>query len=133
MMLVKQTIKNLVMQLKELLVVYGYMIQNAPTEEARRIVEINLMTVRTCLEKPEELYYNMTGETLPPYYGEAAEAVPVFTNFVEAGRYAFRQETQVVRMFKDLYLSADSCYHDAIFNCMVEHQLNAMRMLYLIG
>lgn len=127
------TIKNLAMTLKELVVVYGYMIQNAPTEEARRMIEMNLMTVRNTLEKLEALYYEMSGEMLPPYYGEAAQEVPVFINFVDAARYAFKAETQVIRMLKDLYLGIEECYRDTIFSCIIEHQLNAMRLLYLIG
>ncbi|PKM86001.1 MAG: hypothetical protein CVU87_13465 [Firmicutes bacterium HGW-Firmicutes-12] len=133
MVMINQTIKSLVMELKELVIVYGYMIQNAPTEEARRLVEMNLMTVRNCLEKLEALYYEITGEMLPPYYGEASEEVPVFVNFVDAARYAFKEETQVIRMMKDLHMGVDECYHSIIFGCIVEHQLNAMRMLYLIG
>lgn len=131
MVMTKQTLKNLITELRQLQVVYGFMIQNAPTEEARRIVEMNLMTA--CLERLEGIFYEMTGEMLPPYYGEPLSEVPVFATFIEAARFAFLRETQVVRLLKDLHRMADECHHMTIFDCIVEHMLNAMRMLYLIG
>jgi len=132
MAIMQNTVKSLVMELAELVLVYGYMHQNAPTEDARRMVEMNLLAVKNTLARLEDLYFEMEGVKMPPY-GEAAEEVPVFTNFIDAARYAFKEETQVIRLLKDMYLAAVTCYRDPIFNCLIEHQLNAMRLLYLIG
>ncbi|MCR4441288.1 MAG: hypothetical protein QHH10_03630 [Peptococcaceae bacterium] len=132
MAMMHNTVKSLVMELTELEVVYGYMKQNAPTEDARRMVDMNLLTVKNTLSRLEDLYYEMEGSMMPPY-GEAAEVVPVFVNFIDAARYAFKEETQVIHLLKDMYLAASTCYRDPIFNCLVEHELNAMRLLYLIG
>lgn len=123
-------VKKLLGELMELEIVYGYMIQNAPTEEARRITEMNLRTVRMTKELLEEMYRAITGEMFTPI-GEAIEVVPVFATFMEAARYAFIEETQVIRGLKELYLTADECHRDHLFSQMVEHQLNAMRLLYL--
>lgn len=125
-------IKNIIMELMELEIVYGYMINNAPTEEARRMVQMNLRTVMHTKENLSEIYEDMTCQPLPSM-GEAAEEVPIFTNFVDAARYAFKEETQVIHMLKELYVMCDCCYHINTFSCIIEHQLNAMRLLYLIG
>lgn len=128
-----QMIKKLVMNLKQLQIVYGYMILNAPTEEARRFIELNLMTVNHCLEKLTALYYEMAGEAMPPNFTEVIEEVPIFINFVDAARYAFKVELHVIHLLNGLYMDVDECYRSSVQHCMVEHELNAMRLLYLIG
>lgn len=131
-MVMESTIRGLLIELMELEVVYGYMIQNAPTEEARRIVELNRMTVTKTMTKLTELYYEMNGEIMPPL-GEVIEEVPEFADFVAAGNYAFKEETQVIHLLKELHNAIEPCYHMVVFDRIVEHQLNAMRILYLIG
>lgn len=133
MPMVNQTIRSLVMDLRTLQIVYGYMIQNAPTEEARRFVELNMMTVNHCLEKLEALYYEITGEMMPPNFTEVIEDVPIFVNFVDAARYAFRTELHVIHLMNGLHMDVEECYRHTVHHCMVEHELNAMRLLYLIG
>ena len=123
-------VKKVLGELMELELVYGYMLQNAPTEEARRVVEMNLRTVRMTKEVLQALYCALTGEMYTPL-GEAMEEVPVFATFMEAARYAFIEETQVIRGLKELYLMAETCHRDQLFSQMVEHQLNAMRLLFL--
>ncbi|MDD2402109.1 MAG: hypothetical protein PHI90_07110 [Clostridia bacterium] len=125
------SIKSIIMELNELLVVYGYMIQNAPTEEARRMSELNKKTVITTKIFLETMYCKIFGEAIPDL-GEAAKDVPVFADFRAAAQYACKEETEVISRLKNLYLKTESCYHDTIFSCLVEHQLNAMRMLYLL-
>ena len=116
-------------ELMETKVVYSYMLQNAPTEEARRLVEMNFNTTRNTIEALETLYKTIAGDIIPPC--QYAKNVPVFTDFMEAARYAFMTETQLIRKTKDLYCMIDPCYQCAIFGVIVEHQLNAMRLLYL--
>lgn len=123
-------ISNLVSDLRELLVVYGYMMQNAPTEEARRIAELNRMTVENSLRELGALYMEVVGEALTP--AEAAAQVPMFTNFMDATRYAFMKETQVIRRVSELYVMADDCYRDRVHMMLTAHELNAMRDLYLM-
>jgi|GEM_PF-1203526 len=123
-------VKTMLNELKELTIVYGYMLQNAPTEESRRIVELNLQTVRMTKETLMDIYRVLSGETYAPIADPILE-LPVFTTFMEAARYAFFKETQLIRRVKDLYLMTDHCYRDQLFNIIVEHQLNAMRLLYL--
>lgn len=124
-------IHQLVMELNELLVVYGYMIQNAPTEEARRLVELNRKTVMNTKESLFKLHRDLLGEDLTDL-GEAMEEVPVFPDFRTAAQYAFIEETQVIQILKNLYLAIESCHHNTVFGFLVEHELNAMRLLYLL-
>ncbi|MFZ5754068.1 MAG: hypothetical protein ACOY3J_07480 [Bacillota bacterium] len=124
---------TIVGELMELHHVYGYMIQNAPTEEARRMVEMNRMTVHHTMEKMKKLYMEMGGKAIPPLHEEALEEPRQFTNFVDAARYAFKEEAQLFNWLKELYLIADACYRDVFFDTMHDHALNAMRLLYLIG
>lgn len=129
-------IKNLLMEayieLMQVSVAYRYMVQNAPTEEARRLVEMNLMTAQSTLEKVDILYSEIVGEKIPNT-GQYAENIPIFADFMQAARYAFMKETHLIAKVKELYLSVDSCYKDALFGVLVEHQLNAMRLLYLMS
>lgn len=125
-------LKTTISELMEVQVVYGYMLQNAPTEEARRIVETNRKTVANSLKIAEELYEDVTGDKVPPL-NEYMEDIPVFPDFVAAARYAFMEECQLIRLVKQLYLMSDSCTRDTIFSILIEHQLNAMRLLYLIA
>ncbi len=124
---------TIVGELMELNIVYGYMIQNAPTEEARRMVEMNRMTVHHTMEQMKKLYMEMGGKAIPPLHEEALEEPHQFTNFLDAARYAFKEELQLINWFKELYLIADTCYRDTFFAAMVNHEINAMRLLYLIG
>ncbi len=123
-------VKYLLKELMELEVVYGYMLLNAPTEEARRMTELNLMTVRNTKDILTKMYNDLTGDSLP-LMGEILEEIPVFAEFMEAARYAFKEELQVIHLLKELYLATESCHHHSIFGCIVEHQSNAMRLLYL--
>ena len=59
MMKMYNSVRHLIMELNELLIVYGYMIQNAPTEEARRLSELNRRTVKAT----KELFGNMFNDT----------------------------------------------------------------------
>ncbi|MDD2212137.1 MAG: hypothetical protein PHS83_03735 [Clostridia bacterium] len=131
MMAMYQALRNLMMELNELLIVYGYMIQNAPTEEARRLIELNRRTVMNTKEALVKMHKEMFGKDFTDLE-EAAEEVPVFTDFRAAARYAFIEETQVIQMLKNLYLRTDSCNHNSHFNCLIEHEINAMRLLYLL-
>ncbi len=123
-------VKYLLKELMELEVVYGYMLLNAPTEEARRMTELNLITVRNTKDILTKMYNDLTGNSLP-LLGEILEEVPVFADFMEAARYAFKEELQVIHLLKELYLATETCHHNSIFGCIVEHQSNAMRLLYL--
>ncbi len=125
-------LKTTISELMEVQVVYGYMIQNAPTEEARRIIEQNRKTVMNTLKIAEDLYEESTGDMVPPM-NEFMEEIPIFADFVAAARYAFIEETQLIRLVKQLYLMADSCTRDTLFSILIEHILNAMRLLYLIA
>ncbi|HHY06421.1 MAG TPA: hypothetical protein GX532_05525 [Clostridia bacterium] len=126
-----QALRNLMMELNELLVVYGYMIQNAPTEEARRLVELNRRTVMNTKAALEKMHKDIFGKDLTDLE-EAVEEVPVFTDFRTAARYAIIEETQVIHLLKNLYLRTDSCNHNDHFNSLIEHQINAIRLLYLL-
>lgn len=116
--------------LQQLEITYGYLIQNALTEDSRRMMELNLMTVRNSLEKLEDLLHDMT-ETMTPT-GETLERVPVFVNFVDAARFAFTRETQAIAMANNLIMMTDECYHITLHSIIVEEQLNAMRILFVL-
>jgi hypothetical protein len=124
-------IHQLIMELNELVVVYGYMIQNAPTEEARRLIELNRKTVMNTRTGLLKLHKDLLGEELTDL-GEAMEEVPVFPDFRNAAQYAFIEESQIVQMLKNLYLAIESCHHNTVFNYLIEHEVNAMRLLYLL-
>lgn len=124
-------IANIVNVLRELQVAYGYMMQNAPTEEARRIVAMNQLTVKNSLEKLGAVYLEAAGEAMGPE--EALVEVPIFGTFMEAARYAFMSELQVINMLKNLHMTIDMCYRMMLMGLLIDHQLNAMRLLYLIA
>lgn len=131
MMKMYNSVRHLIMELNELLIVYGYMIQNAPTEEARRLSELNRRTVKAT----KELFGNMFNDTFNENLAamsEVAEEVPVFAEFRAAAQYAFIEESQIIQMLKNIYLNADKCHHDTIFGQLIEHIVNAMRVLYLL-
>ncbi|HHZ16860.1 MAG TPA: hypothetical protein PLJ33_01315 [Peptococcaceae bacterium] len=131
MMKMYNSVRHLIMELNELLIVYGYMIQNAPTEEARRLSELNRRTVKAT----KELFGNMFNDTFNENLAamsEVAEEVPVFAEFRAAAQYAFIEESQIIQMLKNIYLNADKCHHDTIFGQLIEHIVNAMRLLYLL-
>lgn len=131
MMKMYNSVRHLIMELNELLIVYGYMIQNAPTEEARRLSELNRRTVKAT----KELFGNMFNDTFNENLAamsEVAEEVPVFAEFRAAAQYAFIEESQIIQMLKNIYLNADKCHHDMIFGQLIEHIVNAMRLLYLL-
>ncbi len=115
--------------LMKLRVAYTYMVQNAPNEEARRIVEMNLMTVNMTMEAVDALYRTIAGDVMPPC--NSLMDVPVFVDFMEAARYAFLTETQLIQRANDLHGMVEACHHMAVFRIIVAHQLNAMRLLYL--
>lgn len=123
--------RNIIADLRALEVVYGYLIQNAPTEEARRLMSINLMTVRHSIEVLTGIYHQEAGE-MPPMT-EIVLDVPVFTTFIDALRYAFLAETSVIEKLKNLHMMAPECHHMAIMGLIIAHQLNAMRILYLLA
>jgi hypothetical protein len=131
MMKLYNSLRNLMMELNELLIVYGYMVQNAPTEEARRLVELNRKTVMNTKDALGKMHKDTFGEDLS-MLAEIAEEVPVFPDFRTATRYALLEETQVIQMLKNHYLATETCHHNTIFNSLVEHQVNAMRLLYLL-
>lgn len=116
--------------LQQLEITYGYLIQNAPTEDSRRMMELNLMTVRNSLERLEELLHEMT-DTLTPT-GETLERVPVFVNFADAARFAFTRETQAIALANNLLMMVDDCYYSIIHSIIVDEQLNAMRILFVL-
>lgn len=131
MMKMYNSVRHLIMELNELLIVYGYMIQNAPTEEARRLSELNRRTIKAT----KELFGNMFNDTFNENLAamsEVAEEVPVFAEFRAAAQYAFIEESQIIQMLKNIYLNADKCHHDTIFGQLIEHIVNAMRLLYLL-
>lgn len=131
MMKLYHALRNLMMELNELLIVYGYMIQNAPTEEARRLIELNRKAVMNTKDALGKMHKDTFGEDLSTL-AEIAEEVPAFPDFRTAARYALLEETQVIQMLKNHYLATETCHHNTIFNCLVEHQVNAMRLLYLL-
>lgn len=131
MMKMYNSLRNLMMELNELLIVYGYMIQNAPTEEARRLSELNRKTVLSTKELLGKMYESTFSENLAAM-SEVAEEVPVFPNFRAAAQYAFIEESQVIQMLKNIHMAADNCNHEAIFGQLIEHIVNAMRLLYLL-
>lgn len=116
--------------LRQLEIAYGYLIANAPTEETRRLMELNLMTVRHSMETHHEMMNEMMEQMTPT--GESLEATPVFANFVDAARYAFLKETQAIAMLNNLVMLMDECYHDNLRMMIVDHQLNAMRILFVL-
>lgn len=123
-------IQKLMGVLRQLEVAYGYLIMNAPTEETRRMMEMNLMTVRHSMEKLHEMMNEMMEHMTPT--GETLEETPVFVNFVDAARYAFIKETQAIAMANNLIMIMDKCYHDDLQSIIVAHQLNAMRILFIL-
>jgi hypothetical protein len=131
MMKMYNSLRKLMMELNELLIVYGYMIQNAPTEEARRLSELNRRTVNATKEALGKMFESTFGENLAAM-SEVAEEVPVFADFRAAAQYAFIEESQVIQMLKNLHMAADQCNHEAIFGQLIEHIVNAMRLLYLL-
>ncbi len=124
------TLHRLTELLKQLAIVYGYLIQNAPTEDSRRMMELNLMTVRNSLARLEDIMNEMSEFMTPT--GETLEQIPSFTNFVEAARFAFTRETQVIAMANNLIMMIDDCYHNSLRGIIVDHQLNAMRILFVL-
>ena len=115
--------------LMKLKLTYSYMRQNAPTEEARRIVDLNLQTVKDSLDAIEGLHRIVADNaTLPT---ETAMDVPIFATFMEAARYAFTIETQVISRANSLHNTIEDCHKHKVMTMLVEHQLNAMRLLYL--
>jgi len=123
-------LQRLMEVLKQLEVAYGYLIANAPTEEARRLMELNLMTVRHSMETHHEMMNEMMEQMTPT--GETLETTPIFTNFAEAARYAFLKETQAIAMLNNLTMLMDECYHANIHMMIVDHELNAMRILFVL-
>lgn len=123
-------LQRLISILRQLVVTYGYLVQNALTEDSRRQMELNLMTTRNSLERLEDVLNEMS-ETLTPT-GETLEQVPVFVNFVDAARFAFIRETQAIAIANNLIMVTDDCYHDTLRSIIVEHQLNAMRILFVL-
>lgn len=123
--------KTLLADLRSLEVVYGYLVQNAPTEEARRLMTINLMTVRNSIDVLTGVYNEAAGE-MPPMTEIVLDA-PIFTTFVDAARYAFLAETSIIEKLKNLHMMANECYRMTVMGLIIAHQLNAMRLLYLIG
>ena len=123
-------IQKLMGVLRQLEVAYGYLIQNAPTEEARRMMELNLITVRHSMEKLHGMMNEMMEHMTPT--GETLEETPVFVNFVDAARYAFVKETQAIAMANNLIMVTHDCYHATLHGIIVDHQLNAMRILFIL-
>jgi tetrahydromethanopterin S-methyltransferase subunit B len=123
--------QRLMMVLRQLEIAYGYLIQNAPTEESRRLMELNLMTVRNTMERLNDMMNDMTEFMTPT--GDVLEETPVFTNFVDAARYAFIKETQAIAQLNNLITMMDDCYHNALRSIIVNHQLNAMRILFILS
>lgn len=124
-------LQKLMEVLRQLEVAYGYLIQNAPTEEARRLMELNLMTVHHTMEKIHEMMNEMMEHMTPT--GETLAETPVFVNFVDAARFAFLKETQVIAMANNLVMMMDECYHHTLHMIIVDHQLNAMRILFVLS
>jgi len=108
---------------------YAYMVQNAPTEESRRLIDMNLNTVKYTLEQLEHLHTMLAPQQMLPT--QTPLDVPIFTNFMDAARYAFMTETQLIRKARELHSVIEVCHRLTVFNIIVDHQLNAMRLLYL--
>ena len=120
-------------ELMELNMVYDCLVKNASTEEARRMMEMNRMTVHHTKKKMDQLYLEMCEEEIPPQYLEALEKPCQLIDFASAIPNAFKEELQLINWFKELYLIAPTCYRDAFFAAMVDHGNNAMRLLCLSG
>lgn len=125
------TIHSLMAELRGLEVVYGYLIQNAATEAARRQMELNRMTVRNSMMRLEMLLHEMP-EAMTPV-GDQIVDIPEFTNFVDAARYAIMQETQVIAMMNNLGQMMDECYFRTVSSLIVAHQLNIDRVLLVLS
>lgn len=125
------TIHSLMGELRGLEVVYGYLIQNAATEMARRQMELNRMTVRNSLIRLEMLL-NELPEGMTPV-GDQIVDIPEFTNFIDAARYAIMQETQVIAMLNNLTMMMDECYFRTLAGLIVAHQLNIDRVLLVLS
>jgi hypothetical protein len=115
--------------LMRLRVTYNYMLINAPTEESRRLVDMNLMTVKHTMEELEHLYMAIVPDTMLPMH--TPMDIPVFVDFMDAARFAFMTETHLIKKANDLHGIIEECYHHSVFHMIVAHQLNAMRLLYL--
>lgn len=125
------TIHALMGELRGLEVVYGYLIQNAATEQARRLMELNRMTVRNTMVRLEMLLHEMPEGMTP--VGENIEDIPEFTNFVDAARYAVIEETQVIAMLNNLTMMMEECYFRTLSGLIVAHQLNIDRLLFVLS
>ena len=115
--------------LMRLRMTYNYMMQNAPSEEARRLVDMNLHTVNHTMEELERIHMAVAPHEMLPSH--TPTDVPIFTDFMEAARYAFMTETHLIQKARDLHSIIDECHHMVVFNMIVDHQLNVMRLLYL--
>lgn len=122
-------IQKLISMLRQLEITYGYLIQNAPTEDTRRSMELNLLTVRNSLERLHNILNDM--ELMTPT-GETLEQVPAFANFVDAARFAFARETQAIAIANNLLMIVDHCYYSTMHSIIVDQQLNAMRILFVL-
>ena len=126
-----QAIQNLMAELNKLLITYNYMVQNAPTEGAARMMELNRNTVLCTREALQGMYKNVFGKELAEVE-EAIEGVPVFTDFRNAAGFAVQEEIMVIQSLKNLYLRTDACNHNQYFNALIEHQINVMRLFALL-
>lgn len=124
-------IHSIMAELKGLEVVYGFLIQNAATEQARRQMELNRMTVRNSLVRLGMLLNEMPEGMTP--VGDQIVDIPEFTNFIDAARYAIMQETQVIAMLNNLTMMMDECYFRTLASLIVAHQLNIDRILLVLS
>jgi hypothetical protein len=124
-------INTLMDEMKKLEVVYGYLIQNAATEQARRQMELNRMTVRNTLVKLEMLLDEIPEGMMP--VGNQIVDIPEFTNFIDAARYAIMEETQVIALLNNLTMMMDECHFRTLSGLIVAHQLNIDRLLLVLS
>lgn len=132
MMAMYQALKNLIMKLTELLMVYEYIAQNAPTAEGEELISLNIKTVEDSSEAIAKIFKNIFGKNIEDIK-ERTDIVQVFTDFLTAVRYAFNIETQIMQMLKNLYLKTDSSDKNANFSSIIEHQINALKLLALLS
>ncbi|MGI6144510.1 MAG: hypothetical protein GX092_04340 [Clostridia bacterium] len=130
MMAMYQAIRSLMIKAKNLLIVYNYLIQNASTEEALMLLDLNKKTINNSIETLARIYKNTFGKDFNDSE-EVAEVIPEPVDFPSAVHCAFIEETQIIQMLKNLYLKTDSNDKNTCFNAMIEQQINALRVIYL--
>lgn len=126
-----QILKDLIFRLRKLLIIYDDLVFHAPTEEIKKIVFANRNTVLSSSEVISKIYKNTFGKNIENLEQEK-ENIRESPDFFVAARSAFHEEIMIIEMLKNLYLQTDTFDKNANFSCLIEHQINAINLLYLL-